>query len=495
MKKVFSKKNFFFLTALFILALFAYITCKTPLAGDDWGYALNGRLGTPIKTALAFYKTWSGRFFSELWGMLIPDNRWLWNIINPLLFTGIYICIYKLSYVKYRPVMSALLILAFILSVDDNLRMETYTWIMGTTYVIPLFFSLLYFLVINKLFTREYHSVPFRVCVWLSNILLIVIGLMMENIAATMIVSILILIIYAFIKKRKVLNYLIVNFVFSTLSFVIMRMSPGSASRLNSGHAAWAKMTLFEKLGSSYPNFLSTSFIANNYAIALFSIALIILMVFPKKKVNNVCRIISVIISLLGIVTVFSFVFKDGLLNDPASVYSMVFWPVYIINAYVTLCLGMENEYRRDKALFFLTVGGSSVLVMLYSPIFGARSSLYLVFYLIVVSIIVLEDSCMKKWTVLLMIVLSLFIIADRTHEYISKYHLVGLRQNERMEIIRYYQTHPEEEEAWIPRFPIYSIHGADIEEGDDYHFETFKEYFELPQDADRIIFYFVEDN
>ena len=132
---------------------------------------------------------------------------------------------------------------------------------------------------------------------------------------------------------------------------------------------------------------------------------------------------------------------------------------------------------------------------MLYSPIFGARSSLYLVFYLIVVSIIVLEDSCMKKWTVLLMIVLSLFIIVDRTHEYISKYHLVGLRQNERMEIIRYYQTHPEEEEAWIPRFPIYSIHGADIEEGDDYHFETFKEYFELPQDADRIIFYFVEDN
>ena len=84
--------------------------------------------------------------------------------------------------------------------------------------------------------------------------------------------------------------------------------------------------------------------------------------------------------------------------------------------------------------------------------------------------------------------------MADRTGEYLYKYKLVGLRQNERLEVIKYYQDHPEVEEVWIPRFPIYTIHSGDVEIGDTYHFETFKEYYKLPQDADKIIFYYVEE-
>ena len=102
MKKIFEKKNFYIYCSIFILLLFAYITYKTPLAGDDWGYALNGSLGTPIKTALEFYNSWSGRFFSELWGMIVPCHKWIWNIVNPLLFCGIFICIYKLSNINKK---------------------------------------------------------------------------------------------------------------------------------------------------------------------------------------------------------------------------------------------------------------------------------------------------------------------------------------------------------------------------------------------------------
>ena len=104
MSNLFKKKNFYILASIFVLMLFAYITCKTPLAGDDWGYALNGSAGTPIKTALEFYNSWSGRFFSELWGMIVPCHKWIWNIVNPLLFMGIFICIYKLAYIQNKPI-------------------------------------------------------------------------------------------------------------------------------------------------------------------------------------------------------------------------------------------------------------------------------------------------------------------------------------------------------------------------------------------------------
>ena len=88
------KKHFYILAAIFVAGLFFYITFKTPLAGDDWGYALNGMKGNPIEMTMSFYQTWSGRIFSELWGFVVAPNKWLWNVINPILFTLIFICLY-----------------------------------------------------------------------------------------------------------------------------------------------------------------------------------------------------------------------------------------------------------------------------------------------------------------------------------------------------------------------------------------------------------------
>lgn len=490
MSNLFKKKNFYILASIFVLMLFAYITCKTPLAGDDWGYALNGSAGTPIKTALEFYNSWSGRFFSELWGMIVPGHKWIWNIVNPLLFMGIFICIYKLAYVQNKPILCSLLILAIMLSVDDNLRMETYSWIMGTTYIIPLFLSLLYFVIVDNLLKNEIYDIGLIIFAIIDNLFLFIIGLMMENIAASMIVGIVFVLVYAFLYKKKAVKYLIPNLVFSILSFVLMRMSPGSASRLNGEHAAWAKLSLFEKLANGYPNFLNMTFIENNYAILLFSICLILLICFSRKK-NKVQKLLPIIILLMGIITVFSFVFTEALVN-PNSVYSFIFWPVYIINAFYVLFTCLDNDYRKNKALFMLMFAGCNALVMLYSPIYGSRSAIYTVYYLIVVSILILDFVNINKHHVkTILLVLLVLIIGDRTREYIYKYRLVGIKQNERLEIIKYYQDHPEVEEAWIPRFPVFTVHGADVEIGDTYHFETFKDYYNLPQDADKIIFYY----
>lgn len=496
MKKLLNKKNFYVLVAIYVLILFAYITYKTPLAGDDWGYALNGSLGTPIKSALAFYQSWSGRFFSELWGMVVPCNKWLWNIINPLLFFGIFVCVYKLSYVNKKYISIPLLILAMMISIEDNLRMETYTWIMGTTYIVPLFLSLLYFLSVEKLFETDLYDKKIKTSCYINNICLFVIGLMMENIAATMIVGIVMMIIYSYINKRKALRYLIINLIVSIIAFVIMRLSPGSASRLLSEHALWANMSLFEKIGSAYPNFLDITFINNRYAISIFSLILILLLFTCKKDISKTYKIIAIIIDALAVINVFSALISKSWLNNSSSIYSSIYWIVYVVNAFIQLFICLENGFRKDKTIFMLIIGGCSALVMLYSPIYGSRSAIYLVYYLILVSAMLFEDININKKTFQIIVLVGLCaIIIDRSKEYIYKYKLVGLAQEERLEIIKYYKDHPEVEEAWIPRFPVLTVHGADIEIGDTYHFETFKQYYELPQDADKIIFYYEDSN
>ena len=128
---------------------------KTPLAGDDWGYALNGLKQNPLKSAWEFYFSWSGRFFSELWGFVVAPRKWLWNILNPLLFTAIFLSIFKIAVrVETGGHISALLIMTMMLNINADIRMQTYTWIMGTTYVIPLALSLIYFSLVLEDFQK-----------------------------------------------------------------------------------------------------------------------------------------------------------------------------------------------------------------------------------------------------------------------------------------------------------------------------------------------------
>ena len=171
----------------------------------------------------------------------------------------------------------------------------------------------------------------------------------------------------------------------------------------------------------------------------------------------------------------------------------MLFWPIYTLDILLLIIFGMENNRRKDKALFFFMLGGSANLVMMYSPIFGSRSSIYTLIFMIVVMGLILESINLPKALSIMALLICILVIFDRFNEYIFKYRLVGLKQMERLEIIEYYKDHPEVEEAWIPRFPVYTIHGGDIEPGDSYHFETFKEYYQLPQAADKIIFYYEE--
>lgn len=489
------KKYFYILVAGFIGALFFYITYKTPLAGDDWGYALNGMSGNPFAMAISFYQSWSGRFLSELWGFIVAPNRWIWNIINPLMFVTIFLCIYRIVKVKKYHIIVPLLILAIILSVDDNLRMETYTWLMGTTYIIPLALALIYFVLMDHLFFGEFRShKKDKILILLSNALLFYIGLTMENIAAMMLVGVVLMIIYAYFNRRELLPYLVINLSFSLLGFMIMRMSPGSQARLLRDNVEWAKLNVFEKVASGYPSFLEFTFIKNNYLILFLSMSMLLLTFYSKEKLNKWFKIGSTIIQIIGIFAVFSFVLplEANPMLDSKSIFSTVFWPIYTIDGLALLFFGLSGR-RQAKALFMYMMAGGSNMVMLYSPVFGSRSSIYTVIFMITVIVIVIDGLDINKYILLLVFLVSLGVNVDRVNEYLYKYKLVGLITNERNAQMDYYRDHPEVEEAWIKRYPIYTIHSADVEPGDDYHFETFKDYYQLPQAADKIFFYFEE--
>lgn len=194
------------LISAFIFILFFYITKLTPLAGDDWGYAVLGKENNPLVHAFKFYFSWSGRFFSELWGFVVAPRKWLWNILNPTMFTIIYISIIKLIDPKKNKLLVMVMILALMLSVSNTLRIETYTWIMGSTYVVPLMMMLIYLNIIKPLvFNGKFFSLQKLI---ISIFLNIYITLCMENIAAILVLFNILLLIYAYFNKKEYLKKL-----------------------------------------------------------------------------------------------------------------------------------------------------------------------------------------------------------------------------------------------------------------------------------------------
>ena len=481
-----SKKIIFYAACVFVFGTFLFFTINTPLAGDDWGYALNGMQHNPFEMAFTFYNTWSGRFFSELWGFLVAPNKWLWNVINPLLFLGIFVFLYLIIKPHKNEVLIILLILTGMYTVSADLRMETYTWIMGTTYVVPLFLSLVYFYLVA---INTKHSVFKDV---LTNVCLFIIGLMMENIGAMMILATLIFNIKYIIENKKISISLLINLAIIIISFTIMRLSPGSNARLLRDHAEWNELSLWKKFATGYDNFLLQTFILNKFTISIFSLSIILLMLFSKKQINVVYRVASIIINLLCIFSLFSYmVIKEGnVFNDQSSMFGFFFWPIYIANSFLSLFIGSKDSF---KTVLLLFLAGSSAFAMCFSPIYGARSSIYLVYYIILVSGMIINELDINKNLYYLCIILFISLTILKVSDYCCKYYLVREAQKERLEVIKYYQDHPEDIEVWIDRFPIYTVHGADIEPDDVYHLETFRDYYKLPQDYKNIYFGFKE--
>lgn len=480
--KEFFKKNLYLFGALFVFLLFSFISVRTPLAGDDWGYAINGRMDNPILMAINFYYSWSGRFFSELYGFVVCNNKELWNILNPLLFTGIFVLLFLLSKKEKNNYLNIILIIFLMLSVENDVRMETYTWLMGTTYIIPLFLSLVYVYLAFKQIESTKHNILITV---INCVVLLVSCLMMENISIAMVVATTMLSIYAFFNKKELTKYFVVNMIVAIAAFTIMRSSPGASYRLLRDNAEWSKLSIIGKMLIGYPSFIKMTFTEHRYMISILSLSMIGLTTknFIRNKYLNIIVILYFAISIPMVFTSLKY----------NTIIQYIYWPIYVIFIYLAICLNIINNNYKYKVLFLLTIGGVAGLSMIMSPLYGYRSSVYTLYYVFLVAILIVNYYLENKNIKIVLFVSLLLLVFNKTRFYINTYREVARINEIRMSEIRYYKDNPNVSEVWIQRYPLNTIHGADIDPGDTYHFEVFKEYYELSQDEDKIYFYLVE--
>ena len=474
------RRLFIFLCAASVFLLFFLISWRTPPSGDDWVYATGGRYNNPVAAAAHMYMIWSGRFLSELYGYIFAPCKMLWNILNACLFCGIFMFSLRLSKNGETPrPMSCLLMICLMLSVSNHMRMQTYTWMMGTTYIIPLFLILLYFCLLEDwLFHGKDTKARFAAMLVLNA----AVPLYMENAAALLCGGNLLAVLWLFFRKDRRKYRMVLLFVTAFAASLIILLSPGAHQRLVTDNAAFSSLSLFEKIRINWPYLVERTFREQvSVRILYVLLAVFTLLSFGRKPVS--------VLSLLFLVCLFHVPDIVYLVSLPAMA------AVYVLS-------GKDPE-RKIMFVFILLCALGANAIMVVSPIFDSRSSVYTCYLFFILILILAEDLMSyifehdripyRSFIAALAAVCLAVVLGAEVMKYYhlySRVHMITVKRNSEID---YYHANRDEADAWMIAYPDEMIQSPNVVEGDETHDYYFKEYYGLDHDI-LLHFYYLED-
>lgn len=492
------KKYFYVYIALGLFFFFMWVSSLVPLVGDDWGYYINGMKG-PLTMTMEFYQTWSGRVIGEFLGFILTSNHnWWVYFFNPLLFSVSFLLIYKIINPVRKKGLIATLILFLMFTVSHGIRMETFTFVVGSiNYRFSLLMALVQLFIINRYFISD--SVSFKWYEYAISILSgISVGLIMENIAGGLILANLLLIGYRFIRCKKIDLILILNALTTTGAFLTMRLSPGAKARLVGEFSDWVEMNIFEKMLMKYPEFIHYTFTENKVIIIILIFALITLVIQKRQCFKT--KLMPVLLSgiLLSGIAVLEASFIVGLNED----YGISFWKFtsvmyyfadmnsWILMTYWTifalLMFGVMIYLLIDSSTiwmmaFYYLIAMAVMGAMLLSPIIGPRCAIFTIYFLIIVVAFIIQDLELSPIFEKLLsggLIVAITLIFIWYGRIYTQVHHIWMEQES---IIQTYKENPSGE-LWLPAYPTHSIHSG--EAVTSYHQEVFLKYYGLPLDV-----------
>ena len=374
MKKI-NKIDIYFTISVFILFLIMCIC--SPLMGDDYGNYINGSGGIlyTLKYAVYAYNSYEGRFISRIFLTILTYNKFIWNIINPIIISAIYYLILKITNHKDKYITPILVFLAILL-VDEEAFRQVYVWIAGNMTYLPPMITVFYivYLNINKnILHKKTVNITLPIITLISSIFV-------ENLSVCLVVELSFFLIYYYIKNKKLNISMLTSLICSITGLLIIILSPGTMNRLDTYHE-FNKLNIIEKVIYNIPNFINYTFIRNSFLVFLVSVCIILLvnMYIKRKYIKYFIYIYMSVLPLLTAIINYIKTFGinisklDFFLNYN-NLYINLFWIGYIIIAIIVIIkyILKTKDYIN---LSLIIIGVLSNASMMISPIWGGRTS------------------------------------------------------------------------------------------------------------------------
>jgi hypothetical protein len=375
------------------------------------------------------------------------------------------------------------------LSVTDYVRTQTYTWMMGTTYVVPL---LLFLIMLYFLDQFVFQGRDDRKTMAILGILEFTIPLWMENAAAIVVGGDLLILIYLFCRDRSKLKKMLILTALGAAGTLIIKMSPGAAGRLAMDHPDFMAMSLLQKIHTNWTSFLRMTFTDNLWLTRGLSALMITVVISRKKQYPYAgwhCWLLALIFGW-GLLQTFAYNIytHTGIellarIADPAwagfNKVNTIGYGLWTLAFLWVILTYLKEEKKWFAALVFCCAGGAN-LVMLLSPIFDARSSLYTIYLLILSGLLFLQELELQKAPRLAVTAVLVAAGLLRGSSYLQMYHEVSKITEARNAYVAWYLGDRSVKEGVMPAYPELSVHSGNIAEGDDFHLYYFLRYYDL---------------
>lgn len=453
---------------LIIIALFYFtILCLCPISGDDWGNFINKtNIIDSIKNAINLYFTWEGRITSRILINLLTPHKIIWDIINT---SSIILFIY-LSIKIINPKDKTIYLLTLLIIPLMNIVTfgETITFIAGNlTYFIEIPFIFLYYLLIYK----EKHKTKILIPL---TILSITICTTVEHMTGTLILGNITILIYNYLKTKKLDKQLISLTIICIISTLIMYLSPGSRYRMSIENIDFNKLNIIQKINYNIPSFIYYTFIVNYYLLILWSISNYLII---KNKVKKNKLLLTLFLTVTPIATIIiyglSIIKKNTYINN---IYLTTYYIIFLILSFV-----LNLKEKNIKSTFLFILGICSNGIMLLSPTWGYRTSLFTYITLSLSNIIIISKYIKnnKKTEITLKTILITTLIL-----YLFIYINVFKCETDNRKYIKK-QLKENNQTIEILKFPYFV--NCNINPNTSYHKSIYKKYYNIPEEKELI--------
>ena len=475
MKKVLTRNRIIYFS---IFCFFFLILTLSPISGDDWGNYLVGKQGLRhcFGQAIGMYFSWEGRLISRILINLLTYNKWLWNIINSLLITGIIYTITNLIKPKHKTTTVCISLLTILL-MNIYTFSQVIVWIAGNiTYLFPL--ALILFYILDLKGNKESNKLK----ILLITIFQIIVPMFIEHMAVLLIFINLSVLLIKYYKTKKWDKVYIMYTIISIISTISMFLSPGTKLRNDMENVEFNKLNIFHKVFYNIPNFIYYTFIVNSFLLGLLSITNI----YKVNKLNKSKTVKNILILYLTINPILTIILYNlsMFINLPTVLLEFInhhnilietYWISYLLIYFYLLLKDIKtNQGKLNLILSILGIISNSI--MLASPTWGYRTSLATYILLAIPQIEVIDRININKIIEKTLVVITALVSLIWIIFYIN----IRLVQND-LELSIKNQLKIDKEVIEIESFPSYA--NCNINPTNEYHLTKFKEYYQIPDD------------
>lgn len=488
-RRLFSKAEkktvIFGVIAFFAFALLIYLF---PYSGDDWAWG--SQIG--LDRLAVFFEQYNGRYAGNLLVMALTRSKLLNIVFTSAVF--VLICFLPGLYSGSKKLSAALLAFALFLLTPKSVWVQSVVWTAGfTNYIPPIVLTTVYLTMVKNIFSDE-KPVYGTFAPFAAAVIGFVASLFMENITLYGVMLSVCVILFSFIKHKKLFAPHIANLIGSIGGTVFMftNSAYGAIANAEDGYRSTALSEgLFDTIKSHVQTIADIFFVNNILMLTVISVLCVILTFVYLKNCNKKglktlsCAAVSV--NFICLVLIYSKkVFGNWLINinavkaDEVTDHFIFFIAIiYFVATCVTVALCIEDKNRMWATEFvLLSVPVLIVPLLVVNPI-GPRC-FFPPYFLCIVLCVCLYDGvtdavrnekafeCASGTSFAAVAVAALIFtvsIYAPIHKYDMKRNEYAVKQSElgyekitvcKLPYTSYVWTGDPSNEPWIERYKLY---------------------------------------